>query len=266
MVPETMDRGCLDSHPEVLDKDRLKLSTETTVEEVLRQWFKILEAYTLRSLTFEKDRLPAIAGVAKVFGRLTGYSYKAGLWDEDLIRGLAWSIHYDDGGHKYKYRQPGRTRCSAYVAPSWTWASIQSRLSLENGDEIKFESYFKAAEDITVLETRLEYLSDDTYLGVLSGLLKICGRCRPWKSKNDAGVPYFDCNSNDELNSHLHRCSTDDGANLLFLLLGKVEMFYFALILEETDLHGTYKRIGLWRVWHWDILFKDWTIKTLTII
>jgi hypothetical protein len=90
MVPKTIDGGCLDSHPKGSDKDGTfqrpsKLSTGATVEELLQQWFKIVEAYTVRSLTFEKDRLPAIAGIAKVIGCLTDYSSKAGLWDEDLI-------------------------------------------------------------------------------------------------------------------------------------------------------------------------------------
>ena len=79
MGPETMEGGCLDSHPKVSDKDRTSQRPSKVItghEELLQQWFRIVEAYTVRSLTFEKDRLPAIAGVAKVVGRLTGYSKK----------------------------------------------------------------------------------------------------------------------------------------------------------------------------------------------
>ncbi len=162
MVPQTMDGGCLDSHPKVPDGDRKsnspsRISPEITVQEVLHQWYQIIEAYTVRSLTFEKDRLPAIAGIAKVVGRLTCYSYKAGLWDEDLVRGLAWYIN-----------NPGdeRARCSDYVAPSWSWASIPSRVLLGCLDEFQFPSFLEAAEDTKVLEAHLQYLSDDPYLGV----------------------------------------------------------------------------------------------------
>jgi len=261
MGPETMG-GCLDSHPKVPDKDRAfqrpsKLSTGATVEELLQQWFKILEAYTVRSLTFEKDRLPAIAGIAKVFGRLTDYSYKAGLWDEDLIRGLAWFIEPVTNR---------RARCSDYVAPSWTWASIPSRVSLNSGEYIGFPDYFETAEDTTVLETRLEYLSDDPYLGVSAGLLKIRGRCRSWEPKDYAGyIPYFDFGPDDDLDSHLYRSWIDDGDRLV-LLLGKEFLHHFALILEETDVHGTYKRVGFWKEERWGQELFNGTIKTLTII
>jgi hypothetical protein len=128
MGPETMEGGCLDSHPKVSDKDRTSQRPSKAItghEELLQQWFRIVEAYTVRSLTFEKDRLPAIAGIAKAFGRLTDYSYKAGLWDEDLIRGLAWFIEPVTNGYR-------RARCSDYVAPSWSWASLPSRVSLNS--------------------------------------------------------------------------------------------------------------------------------------
>jgi hypothetical protein len=270
MGPEAMKGGCLDSHPKVSDKDRTSqrpsdLSTGATVEELLQQWFKIVEAYTVRSLTFEKDRLPAIAGIAKVFGRLTGYSYKAGLWDEDLIRGLAWFIR--PGSNTYR-----RARCSDYVAPSWTWASIPSRVSLNRGDSVEVPEKFEAAEDTTVLETRLEYLSDDPYLGVSAGLLKIRGRCRSVDPKDYAeDIPYFDFTPDDDLDSHLHRSRTEDRVNRLLLLLGKeclhhLALHYVALILEETDVRGTYKGVGFWKEGRWGQELLKGTIKSLTII
>jgi hypothetical protein len=261
--PETLEGGCLDSHPKIPDKDRTsqrpsKLTTGFTVEELLQQWFKIVEAYTVRSLTFEKDRLPAIGGIAKVFGRLTDYSYKAGLWDEDLIRGLAWFI------------KPGsnrRARCSDYVAPSWTWASIPSRVSLNSGDYIGFPLNFEAAEDTTVLETRLEYLSDDPYLGVSAGLLKIRGRCHSLEPKDYAEyILYFDFTPDDDWDAYPHRSRIDDGVNRLLLLLGEDYLHQSALILEETDDYGTYKRVGFWRDERRGQDLFDGTIKTLTII
>lgn len=51
-----------------------------------------VEGYAEQQLTFEKDRLPAIAGLAKRVSELTGYTYKAGLCAEDLVRGLAWCL------------------------------------------------------------------------------------------------------------------------------------------------------------------------------
>jgi len=262
MGPETMEGGCLNSHPKVPDKDRTSQrpsKVSTGHEELLQQWFKIVETYTVRSLTFEKDRLPAIAGIAKVVGSLTGYSYKAGLWDEDLIRGLAWSVRSFINGLEV-------SRSSDYVAPSWSWASIPSRVPLSGiGEEVVFPDNFEAAEDTTVLETRLEFLSDDPCLGVSAGLLKIRGRCHSLEPKDYAeDLPYFD------FKSDLHCSRTEDGVNRLLLLLGKeylhhVALVHVALILEETDVHGTYTRVGFWKE-YWGQKLLNGTMKSLTII
>jgi hypothetical protein len=181
------------------------------------------------------------------------------LWDEDLIRGLAWFI------------KPGsnrRARCSDYVAPSWTWASIPSRVSLNSGDYIGFPENFKAAEDTTVLETRLEYLSNDPYLGVSAGPLKVRGRCHSLEPKDYAEyVLYFDFTPDHDLDTYPHRSRTDDGVNRLLLLLGEDYLHQPALILEETDVHGTYKRVGFWREERcWEQKVFNRTIETLTII
>jgi hypothetical protein len=84
-------------------------------------------------------------------------------------------------------------------------------------------------------------------------------------------IPYFDFSPYDDLDSHLRRSRTDDGVNRLLLLLGKgrlhnYTLHHFALILEETDVHGTYKRVGLWCKARSEQEYIDWTIKSLTII
>jgi hypothetical protein len=64
-------------------------------------------------LTFEKDRLPALGGLASEFARRTGYHYKAGIWFEDFRDGLLW---LSDG-----------LEIDTLIAPSWSWASISFR-------------------------------------------------------------------------------------------------------------------------------------------
>ena len=83
-------------------------------------WYKIVEEFTSRELTYERDRLPAIAGVAKRFGRAVNDSYHAGLWRNDMIFGLLW--HAEDF-----YCM--RTRESPARAPSWSWASINCHVN-----------------------------------------------------------------------------------------------------------------------------------------
>jgi hypothetical protein len=88
--------------------------------ELMRHWYLIANHYTRRKLTFDSDRLPAIAGVAKEFHSKTGYAYVAGLWKEDLITGLLW------------YRSSAYSAHDAPTSselPTWSWARFSGTIS-----------------------------------------------------------------------------------------------------------------------------------------
>lgn len=74
----------------------------------LAWWYFQVSDYTMRQLTFKKDRFPAIAGLAKEFAHRTGYSYMAGIWAEDFQRGLLWRGEVAESDHS--------------LCPSWSWA------------------------------------------------------------------------------------------------------------------------------------------------
>lgn len=82
----------------------------------LLQWYNVVTEYTIRHLTYQSDKLPAISGIAKAFQRRTGYTYLAGLWKEDLIAGIAWSLV-----------QPSDEIISPTL-PSWTWARLKGKV------------------------------------------------------------------------------------------------------------------------------------------
>jgi hypothetical protein len=56
--------------------------------------------------------LAALAGVAQEVQRQTSFTYRAGLWIEDMHLGLLWSV----GGRGQKP--------SEYRAPSWSWVAL----------------------------------------------------------------------------------------------------------------------------------------------
>jgi hypothetical protein len=60
--------------------------------DVSRTWQEIARKYMKRSLTFDRDILPAISGIARYFGGRTNYTYRAGLWLEDMHRLLLWRV------------------------------------------------------------------------------------------------------------------------------------------------------------------------------
>jgi hypothetical protein len=73
-------------------------------------WYQLIEEYSYRHLTFPSDKL-----LANFFQRFSGHHYIAGLWEEDIARGLLWS--------KAKMHQimvqPTEPR-----APTWSWAAL----------------------------------------------------------------------------------------------------------------------------------------------
>ena len=85
-----------------------------------RCWYRIVEEFTSRNLTYEEDRLPAIAGIAKRFGKAVDDSYHAGLWRRDMMSGLLWRAK--PSKHSMCANKTDRT-------PSWSWASINGGVS-----------------------------------------------------------------------------------------------------------------------------------------
>ncbi|KAK6606574.1 heterokaryon incompatibility protein [Botrytis cinerea] len=80
-------------------------------------WYRLIEQYSNKSLTYPKDRLLAFYGIAC---DKAGDAYLAGLLKTDPWASLLWCRDENQiqrrPGHRYK----------EYVAPSWSWASIDA--------------------------------------------------------------------------------------------------------------------------------------------
>jgi len=88
------------------------------------EWYKMLGIFTGKRLTVEFDRLPAIMGLARRFQNLFNATFLAGLWLEDLHRGLLW-MNLNDRiisplGHSN--------------LPSWSWIRVIGRVEFEGKD------------------------------------------------------------------------------------------------------------------------------------
>ncbi|KUJ24682.1 HET-domain-containing protein [Mollisia scopiformis] len=78
-------------------------------------WYIIVVEYTRCYLTKPTDKLPALSGLAAIFQANTGYSYMAGLWQEDFRDGLLWYVDYTQNQVRHTGTEnPG---------PSWSWVS-----------------------------------------------------------------------------------------------------------------------------------------------
>lgn len=113
------------SVPRVLDSMRLASLMPQLRARPHRAWATMLQSYTPRRLTYPADRLPAASGLAaRMSAILSGSRYYAGLWGDDVLRGLCWSVDYISS-HAELTRPPP----PEYIAPSWSWASVYGAIS-----------------------------------------------------------------------------------------------------------------------------------------
>ncbi|MCJ1441752.1 MAG: hypothetical protein MMC23_002244 [Stictis urceolatum] len=118
-------------------------------QRVQHEWHAYVRAYSSLELTFARDRLPALSGLARRergvregHGVPTG-RYLAGLWEGEegtltLLNGMTWCVGKSlDRVHKSKenwsivaqtkQRKSAYAKCGkgeVYFAPSWSWASV----------------------------------------------------------------------------------------------------------------------------------------------
>lgn len=119
-------------------RKRIGVSAAKGAKLQWKDWYQLLQEYTTRNFTVSTDKLPAMAGAAALFKSTTTAespgTYVAGLWKEDIARGLLWCAHY--------YHAPGRRvwgisqtdEISLLAAPpekrapSWSWAALDGQL------------------------------------------------------------------------------------------------------------------------------------------
>ncbi|KAM7183498.1 Heterokaryon incompatibility protein (HET) domain containing protein, partial [Rhypophila sp. PSN 637] len=88
-----------------------------------RDWGFIIENFSQGLLSKDADKFFALAGVAELFHQQNGGNYVAGLWIEAGYQLLAWFVpHSDDSDPP--------TRPSAWRAPSWSYMSLDSPVSI----------------------------------------------------------------------------------------------------------------------------------------
>ncbi|PNP61377.1 hypothetical protein FNYG_13860 [Fusarium nygamai] len=131
-------------------------------------WYDWVMLYTSKHLTRNTDRLPAIAEIASYVASLSGMKYKAGLWEDDFLRGLMW--RRSSSGHSK--RVPGG-------APTWSWASITGPVHYDEfftmGVGHRGEIHRRAELDLEITDTIVEEERAGTFGNVRHGEIKASG-------------------------------------------------------------------------------------------
>ncbi|KAF2032246.1 hypothetical protein EK21DRAFT_61510 [Setomelanomma holmii] len=88
-------------------------------------WRTLVADYTSHSMSFEKDKLAAFAGLAAELKHKLGdsYQYIAGMWNSRFSIGyeLCWRVAARANGEK-----PYRVK--KYRTPSWLWALVEGNI------------------------------------------------------------------------------------------------------------------------------------------
>jgi hypothetical protein len=123
------------------------------------EWFHFIKQYSWAKFTNPHDRLIALSSVARAVEPIIRSDYLAGIWRNDLIRGLQWHCFDPE------------TRPRIANVPTWSWASVSGGIEF-------------TALAVNMLSTKLVEILDvqiqpdegnDSYGYLLQGKLKIQG-------------------------------------------------------------------------------------------
>lgn len=122
-----LHRGKMEGDKHLSDTERADLQLDVS-------WKVAVRNYSGCNLSFTKDKLMALAGIANVMRKASGERYLAGLWGpasvdqgwrSNIVDQLGWRVVNGakaDGEPSKRYAEP--------CAPSWSWASVDGQISL----------------------------------------------------------------------------------------------------------------------------------------
>ena len=171
-------------------------------------WYSCISEYTTRFLSHSSDKLAAISGLAQKYANMEMGRYLAGLWEQDIFRGLAWTRVKPGERTEEKYMsyfaiKAKRTIAARalkppvlYRAPSWSWASVNGPVAINEAffyflklgasAGMKYEvEHWESEYGPRLVTCALKHSRASPYLDTLEGsFIQVEGYCRPlWVSK-----------------------------------------------------------------------------------
>jgi hypothetical protein len=187
LEPQEFDKmnGGVSSLRSILNLGGATGTGATSEQDTLKLWYEVLAQFVKRNLTFPDDKLPALSGIVSVFdealsrsasGSGTGdedrnSSYVAGLWKQDIPRGLMWII-------------PPQPKMRV---PSWSWSCVDSRVWL-------IRTMKQPVCDISSISVTVAATGNNRYGRVDSAILSFEGLIRevPRLEKRAPSFPEWD--------------------------------------------------------------------------
>lgn len=178
---DSSDSDSLDEElrSQFLEPNRLaKIEAEKArknLDKATDQWHSIVEQFSALELTKDKDRLPALSGLAERMSPFLG-RYLAGLWEKTLRRNLGWRVDKILSGLQ---------KSQEYRGPSWSWVSTKAKVAFWTEEEIeprvpRAERRFGTSSSLSPTtpnsRRRSKRQSPRTFLEITSCIVKPDGR------------------------------------------------------------------------------------------
>jgi hypothetical protein len=210
-------------------------------------WNATVSNYTRRFLSYERDKLVAISGLARHFGRVLGGRYLAGLWEQTLFTDLLWRVDIRDKTHLGLVRRP-----QYYRSPTWSWACLDGPIIFPGEDIEERPTYAQ------VLRVNVELAGADPFGEIMSAYLRITGLCAEVVCRNTTSAVFPSCFSllgENEPKSKKHteqNCAScwfdvrdeEDWSTTMLICLRMTDKYGLLLLPTEGE-NGIYRRVGI---------------------
>lgn len=130
-------------------------------ELTLKRWYEFLQQFTMRELSNPHDIFAAIASIAELAQRVLGSRYLAGVWEDDIVRGLLWKPRNHVQLTFGPIKRPSTARLAPLPvirAPSWSWAAVEGPV-LQNYNERISSKY----QDHSFVKVRPKFRDPDRW-------------------------------------------------------------------------------------------------------
>lgn len=104
-------------------------------------WKTAVQKYTSCNLTYGKDKLIAMWGIAKLMRDITNVEYGKGLFEENLEDQLAWRV--EETRLTERPNESTKEKVARNI-PSWSWASMDGRIVVP--DRLSDQPHFKVTD------------------------------------------------------------------------------------------------------------------------
>jgi hypothetical protein len=130
-------------------------------------WREIVCRFSSLKITKNEDRFPALSGIASRFAPYFQSQYLAGLWRMHLPEDFLWQV---SSTAKSRRVQP-------YIAPTWSWASVDFSEDSQGGTMSSYEASYRFAVDsrVAILGAECTLAGVNTFGEVKSGIIKVQG-------------------------------------------------------------------------------------------